>query len=314
MTDAAIVCSGLTRCFGQHVAIDRVSLTVPCGTILGLLGRNGAGKTTLLRLILGLLRPTNGSIQVLGHPAESTSQAHRSRIGFLAEDHPVHAWMTVRGLGRFHAAAFPRFDDAVFTSLIQRAALPPRARLGRLSRGQRASACLAATIAADPDLLILDDPGLGLDTAARRDLLDAILETVRRPGRTVILSSHQMADIDRVADRIAVLDGGVLRADCTLDRFRSAVRRFVFHLTTPFQPLRLPGLLTWSAEGDAVDAIVVAPDIHPDALAQAIGARSVREVPVTLDDICTAYTGPRSPRPTLASTLSTIRSAAGQAD
>ncbi len=314
MTAAAIVCTGLTRCFGQQVAIDRVSFAVPSGTILGLLGRNGAGKTTLLRMILGLLRPTNGSIQVLGQPADSIDQAHRSRIGFLAEDHPVHAWMTVRGLARFHAAVFPRFDDAVFASLIQRAGLPVRARLGRLSRGQRASACLAATIAADPDLLILDDPGLGLDTAARRDLLDAILETVRRPGRTVILSSHHMADIDRVADRVAVLDGGVLRADCTLDRFRSAIRRFVFHLAAPLQPLNLPGLLTWSAEGDAIDAIVVAPDVDPDALAQAIGARSVREVPVNLDDMCTAYTGPRSPRQTLSSTLSAIRSAAGKAD
>jgi ABC-2 type transport system ATP-binding protein len=310
MTEAAIVCSGLTRCFGQHIAVDRINLTVPSGTILGLLGRNGAGKTTLLRMILGLLRPTNGSIQVLGQPAESTDQAHRSRIGFLAEDHPVHAWMTVRGLARFHAAVFPRFDHAVFASLIQRAGLPLRDRLGSLSRGQRASACLAATIAADPDLLILDDPGLGLDTAARRDLLDAILETVRRPGRTVILSSHHMADIDRVSDRVAVLDGGVLRADCTLDRFRASIRRFVFHLSTPLQPQRLPGLLTWSVEGDAVDAIVVAHDATPDALAQAIGASAVREVPVTLDEICTAYTGPRRPQATLASTLSTIRSTA----
>jgi len=308
MTDAAITCSGLTRCFGNRMAVDRIDLVVPTGAILGLLGRNGAGKTTLLRLMLGLLRPTNGRVDVLGLPAETTDATHRGRIGFLAEDHPVHTWMTVGGLAHHHRAFFPRFDQAVFDSLINRAGLAPRARLGRLSRGQRASACLAATIAGDPDLLILDDPGLGLDTAARRDLLDAILETVRRPGRTVILSSHHMADIDRVADRIAVLDGGILRANCTLDRFRSAIRRFVFHFDAPPREPTLPGLLTWTSDGNDLDVMVVAPDVQPDILAQSIGARSVREVPASLEDICTAYTGPRRPRPTLASTLAKIRS------
>jgi len=98
MTDAAITCSGLTRCFGNRMAVDRIDLVVPTGAILGLLGRNGAGKTTLLRLMLGLLRPTNGRVDVLGLPAETTDATHRGRIGFLAEDHPVHTWMTVGGL------------------------------------------------------------------------------------------------------------------------------------------------------------------------------------------------------------------------
>ena len=307
MTMPAVVCAGATRCFGRRIAVDRVDLVIPTGTILGLLGPNGAGKTTLLRLILGLLRPTAGTVQVLGQSALATDAAFRGRVGFLAEDHPVHAWMTVAGLAAHHRAFFPRFDQAVFSSLVARAGLAPRTRLGGLSRGQRASACLAATIAADPDLLVLDDPGLGLDPAARRDLLEGILATVRRPGRTVILSSHQMADIDRVADRIAVLDGGVLRADCTLDRFRAAVRRLVFRFPGAAPEPELPGLLSCIISGNELDAVVVMPDADPDALARTLGASAVRAVPLSLEEAFTAYTGPRRPRPTLAATLATVR-------
>jgi ABC-2 type transport system ATP-binding protein len=167
-------------------------------------------------------------------------------------------------------------------------------KAGNLSRGQRAGLCLAVTLAPEPELLVLDDPALGLDPVARRSLLQSMLYVTRRADRTIFFSSHLLSDVERVADRIAVLDGGVLRADCTVDAFRQNLRHFVlkFRETPPAAP-DLPGLLQ-SFRTDRELTVTVAnatPDL--EARLAALRPESIEPVAMTLEDAFISYVGER---------------------
>ena len=286
---------GLTRYFGRRCVVDSLDLTVPRGAVFGFLGRNGAGKSTTIRMLLGLLAPSRGSATVLGGDSARLTPALRARIGYLAEGHHVYGWMSVAECGRFQSAFYPRWNNRVFHSVLSHFGLTPTARAGDLSRGERAGLCLALTLAPQPELLILDDPALGLDPVARRGLLQSLVYLTRDAAQTVFFSSHLLSDVERVADHIAVLDGSLLRADCSLETFRSRVRQFV--LTFPGPPPALPplpGLLqTWTA-GREVTLTVATDD--PDGLRRrldTLGAARIESVPLGLEDAFVSYLSTR---------------------
>src|SRR5882757_8368093 len=242
--DPVIEIDHLAKFYGSREIVRDLSLTVPAGAIYGFLGRNGTGKTTTIRILLGFEDPTRGRTRVLGEDSRNLSPAARARIGYLPEGHHVYGWMTVRECGKFQASFFPKWNQDVFEAVITHFRLEPKMKAGHLSRGQRAGLCLAMTLAPEPELLVLDDPALGLDPVARRSLLQSMLYVTRQPNRTILFSSHLLSDVERVADRIAVLDGGVLRADCTVELFRDSVRHYIlrFKDTPPSTP-KISGLL-----------------------------------------------------------------------
>ena len=286
---------GLTRYFGKRCVVDTLDLTVPRGSIFGFLGRNGAGKSTTIRMLLGLIAPTRGSASVLGHDSRALTPAVRARIGYLAEGHHVYGWMSVTDCGRFQSAFYPHWNDRVFQSALAHFGLKPNARAGDLSRGERAGLCLALTLAPQPELLILDDPALGLDPVARRGLLQSLIYLTRKADQTVFFSSHLLSDVERVADRIAVLDGSLLRADCSLETFRARVRQFV--LTFPATPPPLPpfpGLLQTFQAGRELTLTLSSydDDTTPRRLA-ALGADRIDEVPLGLEDAFVSYLSDR---------------------
>ena len=164
----------------------------------------------------------------------------RGRIAYLAEGHPLYGWMTVAEAARF-ARSFhaDRWDQPLLDQVLEHFEIPARARVRRLSNGQRANVALALAIAPDPDLLVLDDPTLGLDTVARHDFLLSMIHLVQRQGRTILFSSHILADVERVADRIGILVDGVLRVDCPTERFKEAVRKVVLEFAG--KPPAFPG-------------------------------------------------------------------------
>jgi ABC-2 type transport system ATP-binding protein len=290
----------LTRHFGMKAAVRDLDLAVPRGSVFALLGRNGAGKTTAIRMLLGLLEPTRGSAEVLGAPSRHIPPEVRGRIGYLTEGHPLIGWMRVGELGRFQSRFYPSWNDGVFRAVTGHFRLDPRARAGTLSRGERAGLCLALTLAPEPDLLVLDDPALGLDPVARRSLLEALIYSIRKEGRTILFSSHLLSDVERVADHVAVLDGGVLRAHCPMETFRSRVRRYV--LKFPGDPPRIPdfpGFLQ-SVRGprDVAATVVAAGEGPPEAL-RGLGA-AIEEIPLSLEDAFLAYLGDRGERTLLA--------------
>lgn len=234
----------LTRYFGRKCAVQALNLDVPRGCVFAFLGRNGSGKTTVIRMLLGLLAPTRGEASVLGCDSQALMPETRARIGYLTEEHQLYGWMSLRQAADFQSAFYPAWNKKIFRGVIDHFALKPEARVKDLSRGERAGLCLALTLAPDPELLILDDPALSLDPVARRSLVESMIYLTRRSDRTILFSSHNLADVERVADYIAVLDYSVLRACCPLESFRSSVQevRLGFSGAPPLLP-NIPGLL-----------------------------------------------------------------------
>jgi len=298
--EIAIVARRLTRHFGRKAAVRNMDLAVPRGSVFALLGRNGAGKTTAIRMFLGLLDPSWGSAEVLGAPCRRIPPEVRGRIGYLTEGHPLIAWMRVGELGRFQSRFYPAWNEGVFRTVTAHFRLDPMARAGTLSRGERAGLCLALTLAPEPDLLVLDDPALGLDPVARRSLLEALIYSIRKEGRTILFSSHLLSDVERVADHVAVLDEGVLRAHCPIETFRSRVRRYVLKFTG--DPPRIPdfpgSLQSVRGPKDVQVTVVAAAEGPPEAL-RGLGA-TIEEVPLSLEEAFLSYLGDRGEKTLLA--------------
>ncbi len=201
---AAIQASGVGQAYRRTWALRDCTLAIPEGHVAGLVGPNGAGKTTLLRLATGMLTPTRGTITVLGQrPAAGPAQL--ARVGFVAQDTPVYARMTVADHLRLGAWLNPGWDDTLARQRIRQLALDPKQRAGSLSGGQRAQLALTLAMAKRPELLILDEPVASLDPLARREFLQGLMEAVAEQRLSVVLSSHLVADLERVCDYLVVL-------------------------------------------------------------------------------------------------------------
>jgi ABC-2 type transport system ATP-binding protein len=294
--DFVIATTGLTRYFGTKCAVDEVSLRIPRGSVTALLGRNGSGKSTLIRMLMGVLEPTRGAATVLGHDSQHLSPQVLGRIGYIAEGHPLFDWMRVRELGEFQKSFYPgTWDDRTFSAIVDHFHLSPTARAGKLSRGERAGVALALALAPQPELLVLDDPALGLDPVARRTLLEAMILVTRDRGRTILFSSHLLADVERVADRVAILDRSVLRASCSVDTFMSRVKRLLLRFPGPPPSLPpIPGLLQARRDDDNELRLTIAnvDDARMEQL-RAMGAVEIEELPISLEDAVIGYLGDR---------------------
>ena len=206
--DTVIQTDGLGKRYRGKQALAECTLTVPAGTVTGLVGPNGAGKSTLLNLITGMLTPTEGTIRVLNQ-APGTQLA---RVGFVAQETPTYAGLSIADHLKLGAHLNPRWDRPYAYARIERLGLDPRQKAGRLSGGQRAQLALTMALAKRPDLLILDEPVAALDPLARRGFLDDLAGAAGDAGMSVVLSSHLVSDLDRVCDRLIVLNGGRVRA------------------------------------------------------------------------------------------------------
>ena len=195
---------GLGKRYGRRWALNDCDLQIPSGHVVGLVGPNGAGKTTLLHLAVGLLAPTAGSIEVFGR-APAADPAQLARVGFVAQDTPTYARLTVEDHLRFGAQMNPGWDDALARRRVGELDLDFDQRAGSLSGGQRAQLALTLAVAKRPELLVLDEPVASLDPLARRAFLQSLMEFVADGGLSVVLSSHLVADLERVCDYLIVL-------------------------------------------------------------------------------------------------------------
>ena len=208
--NTVIQASGLGKAYRRTWALRDCTLAIPEGHVVGLVGPNGAGKTTLLRLATGMLTPTRGTITVLGErPAAGPAQL--ARVGFVAQDTAVYARLTVADHLRLGAWLNPGWDDDLARQRIGQLALDPKQRAGSLSGGQRAQLALTLAMAKRPELLILDEPVASLDPLARREFLQGLMEAVAEQRLSVVLSSHLVADLERVCDYLVVLVASKVR-------------------------------------------------------------------------------------------------------
>jgi ABC-2 type transport system ATP-binding protein len=290
--DAVIETAGLTRRFGAKTALDNVRLSVPRGAVFGLVGVNGAGKTTLIKHVLGLLRAKEGSIRVFGRDPTADPAGVLSRVGYVSEDPDLPGWMRVGELIRYTRAFYPAWDDAFAEELRASFALDLNARVKHLSKGQRARTNLVLALAHRPELLVLDEPSSGLDPIVRRDILEAIIRTIAEEGRTVLFSSHLLHEVERVADRVALIDAGRIVFSGALDRIKDTHHRLTLRFPEPRpQPPALAGALAW--EGAGAEWIAVCNGEIDDLrdAARACGAQVVNQRVPSLDEIFVARVG-----------------------
>jgi ABC-2 type transport system ATP-binding protein len=213
---AVLEANGLGKRYRHKWALSECTLAIPAGKVVGLVGPNGAGKTTLLHLSIGLLRPDAGTITALGgRPGTTANQL--ARVGFVAQDAPTYAGLSIRDHLRFGQWMNPRWDAGLAEDRVARLGLDARQKAGELSGGQRAQLALTLAVAKRPELLVLDEPLASLDPLARREFLQGLMEVVVEHGASVILSSHLVADLERVCDYVVVLVDSRIRVAGDVD-------------------------------------------------------------------------------------------------
>jgi len=216
----------LGKRYGRRWALSDCTLTIPSGRVVGLVGPNGAGKTTLLHLAVGLLQPTVGTIQVLGaQPAEGPAQL--GRVGFVAQETPIYATLSVGDHLDLGAWLNPSWDGDLAVARVQQLGLDPRQPAGKLSGGQCAQLALTLAIAKRPELLILDEPVASLDPLARREFLQYLMEAVAEHELSVVLSSHLVADLERVCDYLVVLVASRVRVTGAIEELLASHHRLI---------------------------------------------------------------------------------------
>ncbi|MDA1230138.1 MAG: ABC transporter ATP-binding protein [Planctomycetota bacterium] len=276
----------LTRQFDHNVALNDLSLSVPRGGVFGLIGGNGAGKTTLNRHLLGMLRAQTGSVRIFGMDPVENPVSVLGRIGYLSEDRDLPNWMRIHELMRYTQAFYPNWDPKYADELREAFDLDPKAKVKGLSRGQRARAGLLVALAHRPDFLVLDEPSSGLDPVVRRDILGAIIRTIADEGRTVFFSSHLLDEVERVADRVAIIHQGKILLTATMDDIKETHRRMTlrFQNAMPQAPA-LVGTLACEGGGTEWTYVCSGQTEQLRRAAEAIGATVVEDSAMTLDEI-----------------------------
>lgn len=293
MSDLAIETRGLTKTFGGMTAVDDLDLRVPQGSIFGYLGVNGAGKTTTIKLLLGLLRPDRGSAIVLGRDAATESLEIRKRVGYVSESQIMYDYMQVREIIEFSRALYPRWNAGTVQKYLEIFELPQAKRIKQLSKGMRTQLALVLALGPEPDLLILDEPTSGLDPIKRKEFLSTVLAEVSVTGQTVFMSSHQLAEVERLADWIAIIHQGRLQIACPADELKGQLKkiRVGFNQDPPAQLLTRPGIIRVEGEGrNYLLTIKGDLDAAVENLRQA-DYRSLEVLDLTLEDIFTELAG-----------------------
>ena len=258
-SEAIVQVRDLKKQFGKTKALDGVSLDLLPGRITGLLGANAAGKSTLLRHIIGLYLPDAGTCTTLGCPAKDLTAAHLSRIGYVHQDGELLDWMTAWQLIRYVAAYYPRWNPALEARFVADFEIPLKARVGTLSPGQRQRLAILLAIGFEPELLILDEPAASLDPLARLQFLELLLGIIQDPGRTIVISSHILSDVEKIIDHTVIMDRGRILRDCPFDQLQEEFCRLrvtAIGDRLP-DPLPLPGTVIECQRADAEAMLVL---------------------------------------------------------
>jgi ABC-2 type transport system ATP-binding protein len=229
MMDHVIETHALSKQFGKFHAVSELNLRVSRDQITGFLGRNGAGKSTTIKMLLGMTHPSSGTGTLLGHSITDPQQNREARrqVAYCGEDKQLYAYMSVKQLIQFTSSFYPDWRSEVAASLLDQFQLPPDRKVKSLSKGMRTKLALLLALARRPALLILDEPTEGLDPVSIEELLQT-LSGLPADGTTVFFSSHQISEVERIADRVCIIDRGRLAVDLSLDEIRQDHRRITF--------------------------------------------------------------------------------------
>jgi ABC-2 type transport system ATP-binding protein len=279
----------LRKSYSDVEALRGLSLQVPAGSICGFLGRNGAGKTTTMKILLGMARPTSGQARVFDLAADDldSSVEIRRRTGFVSEEKDLYAYMTVEEMIRFTAAFFPKWRADLEKRFLRNFDLPAQRKIKALSRGMRTKLALLLALCRGAELLIVDEPTSGLDPAMTEEALQAMVAHVADENMTVFFSSHQIAEVEQIADRVAIIDRGQLVVAGALDDVRDDFRRIqlVFDDDAPPAQFRAPGVARMHRRGRVITLLSKGNTETVIGEARALNPQSMEVLPVTLKEI-----------------------------
>lgn len=296
MSEPMIETHGLRRAFGKHRVLDGVDLSVSRGSIFGFLGLNGSGKSTTIHILLGLLRPDGGTCRVAGLDPVREPVAVRGRVGYMAENQTMYGWMRVQELIAWCGQFYPTWDAALADELRTQMNLAPDAKVGTLSKGQTSKLALLLALAHRPELVVLDDPVLGLDPLARRDFLRDVIGQLQARDVTVFFSSHLLYEIEPICDHVAILHGGRIIASAAVDELRSRVKRVEFRPRAAINFSEVPGLLDVRREDDRMAVVTADIEAAQPHLA-ALSVNGLATTDLNLDEIFEAYVAGRAEVP-----------------
>ena len=283
-SDYVIETMALSKRYGRKLALDHLDLRIPRGRIHAIVGANGAGKSTLFRILLGFLPPTVGQASILGRDSQRLRPEDRARIGFVNEEHTLPGWMKVAAVTAMQRRQYPRWNQHAYDEVLGHYNVLPEQKISQLSRGERAGLNLALALAQGPELLVLDEPTLGLDVVAKRAFLESLMYSNAAERCTVIYCSHQMEEIERIADNLIILEHGQLKNMSAPEDFCARVTHWVADV--PFKgpdPATVPGLLQLQRLDGLHHYLVLDQDEEFAEFLRASGARSIQSMPVSLD-------------------------------
>jgi ABC-2 type transport system ATP-binding protein len=279
---------GLSKKYRDTFAVRDLDLAVPAGSISAFLGPNGSGKTTTIRMLLGLARPTAGAGRVFGQPISDDAACVqiRRRTGYVGEDKRLYAYMTVGQILDFVRPLYPNWNDDRERALQERFDLPSGRKCNKLSKGMRTKLALVLALARDPDLLIFDEPGEGLDPGAAEQLLEAMVAAAAE-GATVFFSTHQISEVERIAGHVFIMNRGRLVFQNAMEEIRKNYRRihFSFPDRAPANQMNIDGVESLSVEGRVLSLVAHG---HVESITQrgrALGAISVDVKPIGMREV-----------------------------
>ncbi|MEN6407162.1 MAG: ABC transporter ATP-binding protein [Thermoguttaceae bacterium] len=230
----------LTKRFGRTLAVDNLSLKIPRGSTFGLLGPNGAGKSTTIKMLMGMLSITGGQARVLGVDVATDPVQVKRRVGYVPEAHHIYRWMRVGEAIGFCKSCFPTWNDSRCRELLDLFGLDVQKKVKHLSKGMQTKLSLLLAVSHEPELLLLDEPLSGLDPVAREEFLDGVLQTVCDRGQTVLISSHMLDDVRRLADTVGILYEGKLLLQGHLESLLGTTKRITATLRDGVRPANVP--------------------------------------------------------------------------
>jgi len=288
--DAILTIEGLSKSFGRKEVLRGLSMSVEKGKVYGLLGLNGEGKTTLIRILMGVIPGDSGKVIFQGRPVRFSSSRYKADIGYIPEDPFFYDWMTVGGLLGFNRGFYRRWNFGKASAYLEKFGLEARARIRTLSRGMKLKLEFVAALAAEPELLVLDDPTSGLDVPTRRDFLREIIAELASSGTTVLFATHLVHELERIVERVGILHGGRLVLEEDFDTVRQLARVVSLSFEhEPPGPLGLEGTIFERRDGKHTETYVYPWGRAAEARIGSLDPLRREVRPVSLEDVFVSF-------------------------
>ncbi len=275
---------GLTKCYGNFKAVDNVSITVPKGTIHGIIGENGVGKTTIIHCVTGIYKPNEGVVLIDGEDVYDDPKV-KARIGFVADSNSYFPTYRVKDMVKFYKGIYQSFDENCFNELNAIFALPEDRRINQLSKGMQMRLALMLNIAIRPDVLVLDEPTSGLDALAKKQVTDILIKEVAERECTILISSHHLSELEKLCDDITMLQGGKVKYQSSVDGIKAKVKKLQAVFSSPVDLSDIEGILNIEQIGSIYHIITDDYTQTMERQLYAKGADILEEIGMSLEEI-----------------------------